>query len=201
MAGGIGPSQDSTRRALVGLSQKESPERSPGGCLPAAVRLRFPRHGRSFATLQEKQGGRWAAPLIVAMSLRPAIPQRVARQQSPPPLHRLEVCWPFEEALSTAQSAGTASPLEDGSGHEEAAPPDYRSRNGCVAEVLRGSARQRGGVPKKVLDTADDINRRSAGFSPAANNGNSRKKAGLRYLLPACEWLALAHCALEEKRG
>ncbi len=30
------------------------------------------------------------APLVVGMSLQPAIPQRVALQQSPPPLHRLD---------------------------------------------------------------------------------------------------------------
>src|SRR6266700_3165851 len=37
----------------------------------------------------KKRGDRDGRPLIDAMSLRPVIPQRVARQQCPPPLHRL----------------------------------------------------------------------------------------------------------------
>jgi hypothetical protein len=36
-----------------------------------------------------EEGRRFRRPLIVAMSLQPPIPQRVARQQSPPPLPRL----------------------------------------------------------------------------------------------------------------
>ncbi len=45
--------------------------------------------GRSIATmLSVEKGRRSRRPLIVAMSLQPPIPQRVARQQSPPPLRR-----------------------------------------------------------------------------------------------------------------
>jgi hypothetical protein len=43
--------------------------------------------GKSIV-MMEKEGGPEGRPLIVTMSFQPAIPQRVARQQSPPPLHR-----------------------------------------------------------------------------------------------------------------
>src|ERR1035441_800246 len=44
----------------------------------------------SYRNHQEEERLSHRPPLLVAtMSLRPAIPQRVARQQSPPPLHRL----------------------------------------------------------------------------------------------------------------
>ena len=47
--------------------------------------------GKSIAAmLSVGEGRRFRRPLIVAMSFQPPIPQRVARQQSPPPLRRLE---------------------------------------------------------------------------------------------------------------
>ena len=46
--------------------------------------------GKSIAAMSSVgEGRRFRRPLIVAMSLQPPIPQRVARQQSPPPLRRL----------------------------------------------------------------------------------------------------------------
>src|SRR5947208_3559349 len=55
-----------------------------------------------------EKGRREGRPLIVAMSFRPVIPQRVARQQSPPPLHRLRTILRLRGApcQSRAESLG-----------------------------------------------------------------------------------------------
>jgi hypothetical protein len=76
---------------LVGTSSKNPKHEALVEDFHPMVRGRFLRHGKIFRSEEGEAGRRWAAPLTVAMSLRPAIPQRVARQQSPPPLHRLEV--------------------------------------------------------------------------------------------------------------
>jgi hypothetical protein len=69
-----------------------------GGSTRAIPRVgagRFLRHGEIYRNdgrkEREEEGRPGVAPLIVAMSFPPAIPQRVARRQSPPPLHRLGI--------------------------------------------------------------------------------------------------------------
>jgi len=58
--------------------------------------------------VMREKGRREGRPLIVAMSFRPVIPQRVARQQSPPPLHRLRTILRLRGApcQSRAESLG-----------------------------------------------------------------------------------------------
>ena len=91
MAGGIEPPQDSGRRTLVGTSPKNPKKETLVEGFPPIFRLRFLRQGKIYRNEEGEEGRPLGRPLPVAMSLRPAIPQRVARQQSLPPLHRLEV--------------------------------------------------------------------------------------------------------------
>jgi hypothetical protein len=53
--------------------------------------MSFLRHGQIYRSDEApiRSHGLPAAPAIVSMSLRPAIPWRVGLHQSPPPLHRL----------------------------------------------------------------------------------------------------------------
>jgi len=76
---------------LVGTSQKDPMHETLVEAFHPIVRWRFLRHGKIFRNQEGEAGRPLGRPLTVAMSLRPAIPQRVARQQSPPPLHRLGV--------------------------------------------------------------------------------------------------------------
>ena len=76
---------------MVGTSQKNPRNRALVECFHPIVGLRFLRHGKIFRSDEGEEGRQLGRPLTVAMSLRPVIPQRVARQQSPPPLHRLQV--------------------------------------------------------------------------------------------------------------
>jgi hypothetical protein len=76
---------------LVGTSPKNPKKETLVEGFHPIVGLRFLRHGKIFRNEEGEEGRQLRRPLTVAMSLRPAIPQRVARQQSPPPLHRLEV--------------------------------------------------------------------------------------------------------------
>ena len=63
-----------------------------GKTLPAmesGSRARFLRHGDAVV-IPGRRGGAFTAPVVLlTISLRPVIPRQVARQQSPPPLHRL----------------------------------------------------------------------------------------------------------------
>jgi len=76
---------------LVGTSPKNPRNEALVEGFHPIVRWRFLRYGKIFRNQEGEAGRPLGRPLTVAMSLRPAIPQRVARQQSPPPLHRLEV--------------------------------------------------------------------------------------------------------------
>jgi hypothetical protein len=76
---------------LVGTSSKNPQHEALVEGFHPIVRWRFLRYGKIFRNQEGEAGRPLGRPLTVAMSLRPAIPQRVARQQSPPPLHRLEV--------------------------------------------------------------------------------------------------------------
>ena len=58
-------------------------------CGPPRRAAAFAQAGLLGCVVGPKGARPWGRPLIVAMSFQPAIPQRVARQQSPPPLHRL----------------------------------------------------------------------------------------------------------------
>jgi hypothetical protein len=67
--------------------------------------------GKSIV-MMEKEGGPEGRPLIVTMSFQPAIPQRVARQQSPPLLHRPRNILQVEPATGQAEGGKTEKTRE-----------------------------------------------------------------------------------------
>ena len=50
---------------------------------------RLPLVGGELLAGEQREQAQRCSPLIVSMSLQPAIPRRVALQQSSPPLHQL----------------------------------------------------------------------------------------------------------------
>ena len=76
------------RMAIGGEASTRALRRCPNSTISPSGQGAFFRHGEA---VPETPGGGATRrrPRIVTISLRPAIPRRVARQQSPLPLHRL----------------------------------------------------------------------------------------------------------------
>src|ERR1019366_8245299 len=94
----------------------------------------------SYRSHQEEERLSHRPPLLVAtMSLRPAIPQRVARQQSPPPLHRLDAILKSGGEVCQSRMKLKKNPLDTASRFQRWLPAlESLKRNPSLTIIQRG---------------------------------------------------------------
>ena len=95
---------------------------------------RFPRHGEAVGFRGSRGDASTAPAVLFPISLPPAIPQRVARQQSPPPLHRLEAILKTRGELCQERVKLPKNPLDTPSTFQRCASPPAFLIGVCLCE-------------------------------------------------------------------
>ena len=99
-------------------------------------RKRFPRQGEAVGVRK----ARAAETAPASSSLPPAIPQRVARQQSPPPLPRLKPFWRLGERFVNRQLKRLPNPLDTASPFQRWLPTGAGRMPAVRARELRAAS-------------------------------------------------------------